>query len=128
MLVETGDEIVGGGGTKYNHAHIYSGGGGVPVSHAKTKYIAHVPTEQYGFISAELEGTAEEAVQAYNNLKKEYAGGAGLPSREFCSFMDYYVTTGRMPDDGVEKWEAMTAEQKFIIHSIKKCFSRINKK
>lgn len=92
------------------------------------KYIAHVPTEQYGFISVELEGTAEEAVQAYNDLRKEYGGGIGLPSREFSSFMDYYITTGKMPDDGIEKWEAMTNEQRLIIHELKKAFNRINKK
>lgn len=92
------------------------------------KYIAHVPTEQYGFISVELEGTAEEAVQAYNDLKREYDGGAGLPSREFCSFMDCYLNTGKPPENGIIQWEIMSNEQKFVINEIKKCFNRTNKK
>ncbi len=94
---------------------------------ADGKYIVHVPTEQYGFISYETEGTAEDAVQAYNELKKEYAGGAGLPSREFCSFMDVYVSTGHAPEDGIEKWEAMSLEQRFVINEVKKAIKRINK-
>ena len=94
---------------------------------AEGRYEVHVPTEQYGYVSYEAEGTPEEAVQMYHDVKKEYGGGMGLPSREFCSFMDFYVSTGTMPEDGVVKWEGMSNEQRLIIHEIKKCFSRINK-
>lgn len=95
---------------------------------AEGKYQVHVRTEQYGFISYEADGSAEEAVQSYNDLKREYTRGKGLPSREFCAFMDYYVNKGTPPENGIIQWEAMSNEQKFVINELKKCFNRINKK
>jgi len=35
------------------------------------KYTLHVPSEQYGYIEAELEGTEVEAVGAYHKLLDE---------------------------------------------------------
>ena len=91
------------------------------------KYTAHVPTEQFGFISIELEGTAEEAVQAYKELAQTYKGGAGISSKEFNDFLDVYVSTGHPPEGGLQVWEQMDEKQKHVVNELKKLFKRLTK-
>lgn len=40
---------------------------------SEVKFKIHVPAEQYGFLEAEQEGTAEDAVKTYYEIKKELA-------------------------------------------------------
>jgi hypothetical protein len=89
------------------------------------KYTGHVPTEQYGFISVELEADGpEEAVQAYKALQDAFKGGTGLSTKEWCLFIDCYVSTGKPPDNGLELWENMDDRQRWMINEIKKCIKR----
>lgn len=55
------------------------------------KYLAHVPIEQYGFISVEIEGTAHEAVSAYKELVEANKGGTGLTNGQFNKWLDGYL-------------------------------------
>ncbi len=89
------------------------------------KYTCHIPTEQYGFISVDIEGTAEEAFAAYEEVKRGLLAGAGIPHREFCSFLDSYLKTGKPPEDGLEVWERMDTRQRDIVNEVKKCLKRI---
>jgi len=91
------------------------------------KYTAHVPVEQYGFISVEIDGTPEEAVEAYEGLKKASQGGVGLPNKEWNRFLDCYVFTGKPPEDGIALWEAMDSRQRDIVNEVKKVLKRANK-
>ena len=40
--------------------------------------------------------------------------------------MDVYVSTGHAPEDGIEKWEAMSLEQRFVINEVKKVNPTLN--
>lgn len=93
------------------------------------KYEAHVPVEQYGFISVELEGSAQDAVQAYEEVKQalNQDAGPGLPHRDWCRFLDVYVSTGSPPEDGMSLWQDMDAIQKNVVNELKKCIKRLNK-
>ena len=102
------------------------------------KYLLHIPTEQYGFISAEIERVEEEgtyagriatphdAVEAYKAVQEAFKGGAGVSSKDFNAFLDTYISTGKPGE--LEVWEQMTDQQKIVINEVKKCFSRIKSK
>lgn len=91
------------------------------------KYLAHVPTEQYGFISVEIEGTHEEAVLAYQEIARVFKNGVGLPPKDFNQFFDAYLSTGSPPENGLELWEQMSDTQRICINEYKKHLAR-NKK
>ena len=92
------------------------------------KYEAHVPTEQYGYISAEIEGTAEEAVDTYRELQRAWSGPPrpqpGLPDKLFNAWLDGYIA-GK--PGTVDEWSQMNDEQKLIINEVKKSHKRTNK-
>lgn len=91
-------------------------------------YELHVPVEQYGFISEHLEtNDPNEAVEAYQILKKALQSGDGLQNREWCKVMDSYVSTGKL-EGGAEVWERMNDYQRSVIQELKRCFARTNKK
>lgn len=94
------------------------------------KYLAHVPTEQYGFISVEVEGIAEDATEAYRGLQEAWKprqDGTGVPLKEFNSFLDSFLNTSHAPDGGLEVWERMSTQQKVIVNEVKKALRRIVK-
>lgn len=64
------------------------------------KYLGHVPTESYGFISVEVEGTPDEAVMAYKELKRAYEGGEGHTMKEFAKMVYEYCTTEGIKNGG----------------------------
>jgi hypothetical protein len=88
------------------------------------KYLAHVPVEQYGFIEVQDE-TVEDVITAYKAVQEAWKGGTGLPAREFCTFMDTYLSTGK--PGSIDDWAVMDEKQKFVINEVKKCLKRINK-
>lgn len=88
------------------------------------KYTCHVPTEQYGFIAVEVDGTADEAVEAYNDLKIAFTEGAGLAPKEWNSWLDEYL---KGKAGNIEEWEQMSFKQKSIINEIKKSNKRTTK-
>lgn len=91
------------------------------------KYLCHVPTEQYGFISVELEGEAPDAVDAYKELQRAWGAGEGLSAKEWTGFLDTYVSTGKPPEGGLELWERMDVRQRDIVNEIKKTIKRNTK-
>lgn len=93
------------------------------------KYLAHVPTEQYGYVSVEVEGTAQEAVEAYRELVgawKGEQGGAGIDPKTFNKFLDEYLTTGKITGAG-DVWEDLSKVQQVVFSEIKKSYKRTNK-
>ena len=90
------------------------------------KYLAHVPTEQYGFLSVEIEGSADDAVQAYKELQRAWRGGEGLTTKEFNKFLDNMLLGGEplLSDD----YASLSAYQTDIVQTIKRSIKRITPK
>lgn len=88
------------------------------------KYIGHVPTEQYGFISVEFEGTASEAVEAYKELQQAWKGGTGLSPIKWNAWLDGYLEGN---PGSVEEWAEMDEFQKKVINELKKAKKRNQK-
>ena len=98
----------------------------------EVKYLLHVPTEQYGFISVEMEGSIEEVVEHYKDVQKEWKGGKPLPqgrgidNKLFQKMLDEYLVTQKITGAG-DVWEELSREQGIIFQEIKKAFKRINR-
>ena len=88
------------------------------------KYELRVPTtEPYAYINCVMEGTHEEAVEAYHELTKMVHGGFGIEGKEWNKVLDKYLAGGSMSaDDG----ENMSKEQKWLIKEIDKSIARAN--
>lgn len=89
------------------------------------KYEVHVPVEQYGYISAELNSDApQEATDAYRSIQEAWDGKLGLESKAWSVWLDSYLQGKAGP---VEEWEQMSDFQKKCINEIKKSRARTNK-
>lgn len=91
------------------------------------KYTGHIKTGDYEFLQFELEGTAEDAVEHYRALQEAWKGGTGIPHKDWCRFLDVYLSTGTPPEDGMSLWQDMDERQKWMVNETKKCLKRINK-
>jgi hypothetical protein len=91
------------------------------------KYHIRVPAEQFAYLEAEFEGTADEAVAEYRHLTSLVAGAKGLESKDFNAILDEYLTTGKISGDPALVAEQMSVEQVAIIQSIKRSRARTNK-
>lgn len=95
------------------------------------KYTGHVSVGQYEFIGFELEGSAEDAIEAFKELKKKWRGslsppGPGLPEPEWRKLLDEYTSTGFVVNGG-NVWELLDEKQRHVINEIKKSKKRTNK-
>lgn len=82
------------------------------------KYLLHVPVEQFGFISAEMDTEApHEACEAYRALQREWEGVAGLPDKEWNVVLDAYRSGKGL---SVEDGEMLSERQKWMIHELDK--------
>lgn len=81
------------------------------------KYLAHVPTEQYGYISVEIEGTPEEAVEAYRALQGAWKGGDGLGMKSFAKVVLEYCTSKEIANGGDHNF---STNEKLLLGEIKK--------
>lgn len=90
------------------------------------KYQGQIRTGDFEYLHFEVEGTAEEAVEKYRELKSAWEGGAGLPEKEFNAALDEYLTTKTLTD-GADRYAAMNTQQRGIIQTIKRSFARTNK-
>jgi len=89
------------------------------------KAIIRIPTTQYGFVEIEAEvSSAEEAIVSHNDILKMYAGGPGLPQKEWNAWLDQYLKEGT---GNADQYAAMSPEQQKIIQEVKKSMARINK-
>ena len=90
------------------------------------KYLAHIPTEQFGFISVELEGSAEQAVEAYREVAEltKVRPSNELETKVFNNLIDNYLSGGKI-EDGANYWEQMSPAQQGVFQEIKKSFKRM---
>lgn len=89
------------------------------------KYLAHVPVEQYGFISAEGDNL-EEVLNEYSQIKRLVVG-EGISEKEWTTLLDEYLTTGKVTNGG-DVWEHMSDFQRAVCQEIKKSLKRTSKK
>lgn len=91
------------------------------------KYSLHVPVEQYGFISLELEGSHEDACNEYKSLSEAFRCQSGLPEKEFNTWSDRYLKGEKMSSEDLETYQRMSDEQKSHVQWAKRSFKRIKK-
>lgn len=91
------------------------------------KYLIHVPTESFGFVSAEVEGTPEDASLEYKSLSEAFRAGIGLPDREFNDWSERYLSREDMTSKDLESYQQMSTEQQSHIQWAKRAFKRIKK-
>jgi len=91
------------------------------------KYGMHVPTEQYGYISCDLDGTAEDAVRAYSeiaDLIRLPKYGAGMDKKQYEEIIDLMIAGEPIQGDPGEL-ETMNSIQKFAFDLVRKSTNRI---
>ena len=83
----------------------------------------HIPTEQYGFIEAEVE-TAQEAKDLSDEVKDTFTeqSGSGLDPKSWRNCIDTYLTEYVIKADD---YTNMNKFQNDVIQEIKKAFNRI---
>lgn len=93
------------------------------------KTTVQIKTGEFEYIMQELDGTPEEAVEAYQHLKAAYQGVTGtdklLAVPLWNVLLDSYLNGGSMTSDD---YYAMSPTQQFCIQEIKKAFKRITAK
>ena len=82
-----------------------------------------IPTTQYGYIEAEVEGDPEFIKEAHDTLLQLFTGGEGLPTKEFNALLDRYLRDG---DVVADDYARLNKEQNTIIQAIKRSIKRIN--
>lgn len=65
-----------------------------------TTYDLRLPTIQYGYIEAHVEGTPSDAVLAYKELERAWNGGQGVGIKTLAEILIEYVRTGGIPSGG----------------------------
>lgn len=89
----------------------------------------HIPTEQYGFVEVEFDGTPEESLSEYRRLSKSATGGAGLDTREFNTIIDQILSEKPfVGDDIMAQIEGMNIEQTETLQAIKRSKARLKAK
>ncbi len=90
------------------------------------KALAHIPTEQYGFIEQELEAESNEGIKmAYNSIKRVWSDDFGLDPKEYQAWL---INQLLGEGNGVEDMERMSQEQRFYSHEIKKALATIKRR
>lgn len=94
------------------------------------KFTGHIKTGDYEFLQFELDGSAEDAVAAYKELQDAWKGedGTGITHKDWCRFLDTYLSTGSPPEDGMSLWQDMNSEQKRVVNECKKTLARLSRK
>lgn len=81
------------------------------------KYDYQIRTGEYEFIHGEIEGTAEEAVAAFLDLRRQFNGGPGVGMKDFAKIVHEYCTTGNIVNGGEHDF---SANEKALLGEIKK--------
>lgn len=90
------------------------------------KYGMHVPTEQYGYISCDLDGTAEDAVKAYQeiaDLIRLPKYGAGMDKKQYDEIIDLMIKREPIQMDPGEL-ETMNSIQRYGFDVVRKSLNR----
>lgn len=95
------------------------------------KILLHVPTEQYGFVSAEFDvpdGTtdADEIKHQYELISKAFKTEVGIPEKEFNAMLDEYLSTKTIVN-GQDRYEKLSPAQRDILQAIKRTYARLKK-
>lgn len=92
--------------------------------HIRKQYEMHVPVEQYGFISCHIEGTVEEAVEAYREIQEQVkVQPKGLSDSEFRELYDK-VAKGVPVNGDPGIIEQLNPHQRFALNEVKKFIKR----
>lgn len=92
------------------------------------KFNIQIPTIAFGLIGVEIEGTAQDAVLAHNELIEAYRasqGGEGVTPKEFNLVYDTYITRGAFTPEMQEIYHRMNKEQMGDIQRFKRALERI---
>lgn len=83
----------------------------------------HIPTEQYGFVSVEVEvPSVEDALHAYQHAASTVRGGEGMSEEE----MDLWVCNMLLGEgNDVNVYQKATKSQQIELHRIKRALNRI---
>lgn len=90
------------------------------------KYTAHVPIEQYGFISADIEsGSPQEAYEAYIAIKAASQGlyRPDIPEKELNTVIDKMLQ-GKTIESGIEIYNRMSDRQRYAVQVLKRGMKR----
>ena len=92
------------------------------------KYEAHIQTGPFSFIGfTDLEGTAEEAAQAYRGLEPSLSTGnygPGIDKKDFNKFIDDMLGRQGIPN-GADLYAQMNSIQQFTVQELKRGLARI---
>jgi hypothetical protein len=87
----------------------------------------HLPTEQYGFVSVEVEvNEPHEAVALYNETKRKLEN-PGVPEKELNYVIDKMLL-GESVEGGLEIYEKMNEQQKSTVQCLKRALRRLKAK
>ena len=90
------------------------------------KATLHFPTEQFGFAEVEIEVDSPiEALQKYTETTRANNTGAGLPDKDYNSFVDRMLLG---ESNELEQYTQMSDEQKTTIQVIKRALKRLKTK
>lgn len=90
------------------------------------KTTVQIKTGEFEYIMQELDGTPDEAVEAYQALRSAYQGVTAtdklLDAKKWNPLLDKYLNGGSMSS---EDYYAMSPTQQFCIQEIKKSLQRL---
>lgn len=97
------------------------------VSKVRKAVFRLVTGDQYEYMEVQAEGTAAALKDEFDEFKRLLKVGVGLEDKEWRDALDEILATGKLKN-GVELWETMNENQKFILQEIKRSINRRNYK
>jgi len=95
----------------------------------KLKYTLHVPTEQFGFVSCDMEADDPKLVKTqYLAIVEAFKPQPvnSLPEKDFNALLDEYLSK-RSITNGQELYDKMSPLQQHIIQAIKRSYQRLKR-
>src|SRR4051794_33248114 len=87
------------------------------------KYLAHVPVEQYGFISVEFDQEESRNIaDVYREVSEMFKAKEGLDDKSFNAFIDAQLMG---ESNHIDQYEKASTEQKKFIQILKRALNRI---
>jgi len=84
----------------------------------------HVPSKEFGFITARIKGTVEEAVDLHDEIAHKVIDKSGYNVLEWAKIRNNYMMTGEIHPDLLEP---MSKAQRYFINEAKNAFKAIKK-
>lgn len=89
------------------------------------KVTLHIPTETYGFVAVEMEGTPEEVMITYREYADAFKPKEGLGDKEYNAFINKMLLN---ETNHVEEYNQMNEKQKYAVQVIKRGLKRLEAK